>query len=158
MGSRSTNAPGHDSGPTKGQRIPELQELVRHLDGRYGSREPVCLTISRTANDNLASELPEDAVRLLRDILDEMARGNTVAVVPIDSPLTTQQAARILGVSRPHLVSLLDAGRIPSYKVGKHRRVRLEDLLGFRKNLEEARKKTLDDLAAHDQSLGIKLG
>ncbi|MFN2378249.1 MAG: helix-turn-helix domain-containing protein, partial [Candidatus Binatia bacterium] len=76
-------------------------------------------------------------------------------VLPAASALTTQQAARLLGVSRPHVVSLLEAGRIPFHMVGKHRRIRVPDLLAYREKNEKARKKTLDDLAAEDQALGI---
>ncbi|HEX4183737.1 MAG TPA: 3,4-dihydroxy-2-butanone-4-phosphate synthase, partial [Caulobacteraceae bacterium] len=80
--------------------------------------------------------LPRPAFRLLVEVLSQMARGNVVAVTPIQADLTTQQAAELLGVSRPHLVKLLESGRLPFRKVGAHRRVRFEDLAAYRAGAE----------------------
>jgi excisionase family DNA binding protein len=69
-------------------------------------------------------DLPTSALRLLVDILAELADGNAVKVVPIHAELTTQEAADLLNVSRPHLVNLLETRALPHHKTGKHRRVR----------------------------------
>jgi 3,4-dihydroxy 2-butanone 4-phosphate synthase/GTP cyclohydrolase II len=74
------------------------------------------------------SPLPDSAFRLLLEILNQMARGNVVTVSAIEAELTTQQAAELLGVSRPHLVKLLEDGRLPFRKVGAHRRVKFSDI------------------------------
>jgi len=58
--------------------------------------------------------LPVPTVRLLKDILAEMARGHAVTLLPVEAELTTQQAAGQLQVSRPFLIGLLEAGQIPS--------------------------------------------
>ncbi len=76
--------------------------------------------------------LPEPAFRILLETLGQMARGNVVAVTPLEATLTTQQAAELLGVSRPHLVKLLETGAIPHTKTGTHRRVHLSDLTAYR--------------------------
>ena len=101
-------------------------------------------------------ELPAPAVRLLLDILEHMARGNAVTLLPIHAELTTQQAADLLNVSRPHLVQQLDEGKIPYRKVGTHRRVRTEDVLRYREEMERKRREVLNELAAHDQELGLE--
>jgi 3,4-dihydroxy 2-butanone 4-phosphate synthase/GTP cyclohydrolase II len=81
---------------------------------------------------NTASPLPDPAFRLLLEILNQMARGHVVTVSAIEAELTTQQAAELLGVSRPHLVKLLEQGALPFRKVGAHRRVKFTDLAAYR--------------------------
>ncbi len=101
-------------------------------------------------------DIPLSALRLLKEILDQMARGNGVTLTPLHAELTTRQAADLLQVSRTHLVQLLDEGRIPCRKVGAHRRVRAQDVLVYRRETEFARREALDELTALDQSLGLQ--
>ena len=101
-------------------------------------------------------EIPTPAVRLLVEILDQMAHGHGVALTPLHAELTTRQAADLLQVSRTHLVQLLDAGRIPCRKVGAHRRVRAADVVAYRRETESRRRSALDELTARDQELGLQ--
>lgn len=100
-------------------------------------------------------ELPTSALRLLVDILAELAEGNAVKVVPVHAELTTQEAADMLNVSRPHLVKLLEEGALPFHRAGKHRRVRFADLMQFKAQRDQASQDAMAALAKQAQELGM---
>lgn len=99
--------------------------------------------------------LPVEALLRLVEILKQMAAGRDVAVIPRQVELTTFQAARLLNVSRPYLISLLDDGKIRCRKVGKHRRINIADLIEYRKKEDETAEDALAELAAEAQRLGL---
>lgn len=99
--------------------------------------------------------LPRMALALLRDLLTEMAQGNAVTVVPTHAELTTQEAANLLNVSRPHLVKLLEEGGIPFSKAGAHRRIRYQDLKAYQQKREKGSHKLLDELVEQAQEHGM---
>lgn len=100
--------------------------------------------------------LPMAALQLLSEILSELADGNAVKIVPVHAELTTQEAADLLNVSRPHLVKLLETDKLTYHKTGKHRRVRFDDLMAYKKARDEKSKQALDALAAEAQ--GLRMG
>jgi len=99
--------------------------------------------------------LPTSALRLLVDILGELAIGNAVKVVPVHAELTSQEAADMLNVSRPHLVKMLEEGAIPFTKTGRHRRIRVSDLMAFKQRREDESQEAMDALAQQAQELGM---
>jgi excisionase family DNA binding protein len=99
--------------------------------------------------------LPASAIRLLLDLLTEMAAGNAVTLIPVHAQLTTQQAADALNVSRPFLVNLLEEGKIPHLKVGTHRRILFEDLMRYKKEINRERHKALDELVKQSEKLDM---
>lgn len=100
-------------------------------------------------------EVPVSALRMLVDILANMAEGNAISMVPIHAELTTQQTADFLNVSRPYVVGLLERGDLPHHKVGTHRRVRFSDLMAYQQAQLAKSKARLAELAKLDQELGL---
>jgi len=125
------------------------RESSRRLS-RYGRRD---LTIHVPHGGEVT--LPASAVRLLVRLLSEMADGNAVTLVPIHAELTTQQAADLLGVSRPFLIKQMQDGLIPFRKVGMHRRILLKDLMDYKRDIDAKRHKVLDELVAQAQELNM---
>jgi excisionase family DNA binding protein len=100
-------------------------------------------------------ELPASSVVILVRVLEEMEKGNAVTILPVHAELTSQEAADLLNISRPSLIDLLQRGEIPFRKVGTHRRIRLDDVMAYKRKAEAARRAALEELAAYDQELGL---
>ena len=100
-------------------------------------------------------KIPLSALKLLGDILKAMGQGKLISLVPIATELTTQAAAEILGCSRPHLVKLLEDGKISFTKVGKHRRIKFDDIMKYRKQMKEQQKQNIIDIMNLDEGTGL---
>ena len=100
--------------------------------------------------------LPVQALVLLQNLLDELARGNEVTIVHLHAELTTQQAADILNVSRPYLINLLERGELQFTKVGTHRRIRFNDLMAYKNVIKKRSSTAMDELVkiAQEANLG----
>ena len=99
--------------------------------------------------------IPKKAMALLKVILDNMAQGKSITLLPSDSEISTQQAADILNVSRPYLIKLIEVGKIPSKKVGTHRRLRLTDILAYDNRMKEIQDEKLAELARLAQEMDL---
>ncbi len=97
--------------------------------------------------DGARLEMPDAVFRLLKDIARNMQLGRATVLIPENRQLTTQRAADLLGVSRPHLIKLLEAREFPCHKVGSHRRVYLKDLAAYRRRRDFERKAALGRIA-----------
>ena len=127
------------------EQVSELQKLLQkegsaRLVGKGG--EP-------------AIELPDAIYTMLMEILGLMQQGKAVSIVPVTQELTTQQAAELVGVSRPFLVKLLEEGRIPFHTAGTHRRVYLKDVLAYKQRRDTDRHNALDQMAREAEEAGL---
>jgi excisionase family DNA binding protein len=99
--------------------------------------------------------IPSRALKLLGEILKAMAQGNPISIVPIAAEVTTQQAAEMIGCSRPFLVKLLEEGKIEFTKVGRHRRIMFDDIIKYKKIMKEEQKKHIIDIMNFDEEIGM---
>ncbi len=102
-----------------------------------------------------AISVPSEVIGLLIRILDHLSDGDAVAVVPHHAELTTQQAADMLGVSRPYFIEkVLEAERIPFRRVGNRRKIRVKDLIAYRDEDYRRRRQVADELTTLNQEIG----
>lgn len=107
-------------------------------------------------SEKLVSVLvPSAVVKDVKALLRQYRLGRKVTLVSADQDVTTAKAARILNVSRPHVVKLLDSRKIPSHRVGTHRRVKLKDVLAYKKRQHAANDAVLENLASFAQEHGL---
>jgi excisionase family DNA binding protein len=127
------------------EQVEELHRLMQragraHLVGRGG--EP-------------ALPLPDAVYSLLLRILQNMQEGKAVSIVPFMQDLTTQEAANLLGVSRPFFVKLVEAGTLPFHMTGTHRRVYLKDLLDYKQRRDRDRLDAINRMAQIEEDAGV---
>jgi excisionase family DNA binding protein len=99
--------------------------------------------------------LPARAVDLIVSVLETMAEGKAVSFIPYAAELTTQQAADFLNVSRPFFVTLLTKGEVAHRMVGTHRRVRMSDLIDYKKRSEVQRCEAIARMVSEAQRLDL---
>jgi excisionase family DNA binding protein len=104
--------------------------LEAHERAGRGVPSPRYFLAGATPGDQV--ELPAEIYRAVRQVVEAMQQGLAVTVVPQTQTLTTQQAADLLGITRPTVIKLLDSGKIPFERSGTHRRILLRDLLDYR--------------------------
>jgi len=129
-----------------------MAHVSKELLARYvqGNQALMMQVVDSEHSDMI--QLPSGAVVLLMEILEAMAAGQSIALIPENAELTTAQASEMLNVSRPFLIKLLDEGKIPYRKVGKHRRIRVDDVLKYKHSDDQRREAILDQLATDAQT------
>jgi excisionase family DNA binding protein len=136
------------------EEVAQAQEASRALARFVAETPKEQLSIEDSAHRTHVV-LPRAAVLLLQGILREMAQGHAVTFIPVHAELTTQQAADLLNVSRPYLVSLLESGVIPYRKIGTRRRVLFEHLMAYKRAEDAKRMQALNELTRQAQELNL---
>jgi excisionase family DNA binding protein len=132
----------------------QVAALSRALEGMVHPpqrRAPRCQLVGPKAE---TIPIPASVFYVLERVAEVLARGDSITIVPVGKEVTTQQAADLLNVSRQYLVRLLDEGRIPFRKTGKHRRLRVEDVLAFKEKRDKDRRAGLRELSQLTQEFG----
>jgi excisionase family DNA binding protein len=129
--------------------------LARESSRRLSPYVKRDLRVRVSGGDGPDIELPAAAVELLVHLLTQMAEGHAITLMPVHAELTTQEAADLLGVSRPFLIKALEEKKLPYRKVGTHRRVLFADLLRYKQATDAHRHEALDELARQAQQLGL---
>jgi excisionase family DNA binding protein len=139
-------APPEQQGP-----LAALARTMERIDGRRGADGAGCELVGPGGE---RIPIPPSAFYVLERVAEVLARGDSITVVPVGRELTTQQAADLLNVSRQYLVRLLDDGKLPFRKTGKHRRVRIEDVLAFKDSRDRERRVRLRELTRLSEDAG----
>lgn len=100
-------------------------------------------------------ELPPQALRFFADMLGMMARQQPIVLMPQKHELTTQEAAAFLNVSRPFVIKEIEAGRLRCRKVGRHRRVEIQELQRYQQAQRDESEQALRELADMAQENGM---
>ena len=108
-----------------------------------------------TGPDGTRLDLPAEVFEVLREVVAALSQGLAITVAPHQTVLSTSEAAQLLGVSRPTLVRLLESGEMPFDKPGRHRRVRLADLLAYQQRSRRGRAALLDQMVAESEDAGL---
>ena len=139
--------------PTEQDKILAKESIPRIA--RYAGAQPSQIPIRIQPDDETGETivLPRAAFVMLLSILSEMAKGNAVTYLPVHAELTTKEAADLLNVSRPYLITLLEQGKIAYHMVGTHRRVKLTDIMQYKASSEARSRALLADLTAEAQEL-----
>lgn len=121
-------------------------DLVRSMTLVVGDRE--------TQHVNV--RLPPEASDLLIEILRLLSQRRKVVLVPNDTEVTTQKAADLLNVSRPHLIDKLLGTELPYRREGSHRRIALRDVLDYRDRRDAETRAAADEATRLSEDLGLE--
>jgi excisionase family DNA binding protein len=130
------------------------KESGRSLTQRLGRIHGSMLEI-RVGECGETVQLPQPAVQALLQVLTELGQGHSVTITPIHAQLSSEQAAELLNVSRPYLVKLIDEGSIPSRKVGVQRRLLLEDVIAYKKQLYAKQLAAMAEMTQLNEEMGL---
>lgn len=130
-----------------------IERPVTQTDANKARRALEALREGRAITGDSAA--PAAAMTAIERVLETMAEGGGVAIIALDAELTTQEAADLLGVSRPTLIKLLEDGALPFRVLGAHRRLKAADVLAFRDRRRAAQDAMLDELVAENQRAGL---
>lgn len=130
------------------------KESSRILSSHVGENAAQFKVVEEDGTEQ-AVAIPASAYRLLVDVLAQMSEGKAVTLVPVHAELTTQEAADFMNVSRPYLIKQIEAGELACRKVGRHRRIRFDDLVAYKKRMAAMSSQAMDEIVELSEALGL---
>lgn len=130
------------------------QEEAKEVSRQLHEVKPGDLRIRIESSTGEEVAIPAGLGRLLQHILRLAATGKSIAITQVTQELTSVEAAKMLGMSRPTLLKLASKGEIQSHKVGSHARFVREDIKAFQANRLEIRRRAFDELREFEDSIG----
>lgn len=143
-----------DPGEVNAEIADRTARRIRDYLTRNPDSDP--LEIRVEGDDSEVLVVPRPGAIMLAQVMGLLASGQGVFLVPSEAQLTTQQAADMLNVSRPYLIGLLEAGKIPYAKVGRHRRIPFRELVEYKRHADQQSREAADQLTALSQELGLR--
>ena len=140
--------------PPSATTVDEVVDFARSLRRSADQTESAKLV----APDGSEKKIPVEIFDVLEQVANALAEGNGVTIAPYRMQLTTQEAADFLGISRPTLVKLLEAGEVPFETLGRHRRVTLRDIVEFQERRRTERRAGLKEMTQIAQRIGMEPG
>ncbi|MGB3955255.1 MAG: helix-turn-helix domain-containing protein [Brooklawnia sp.] len=132
----------------------EVLDFIAALKARgLDAPEARARLVSKDGTETI--DLPDKVFRALKFVAENLAEGRAVTVAPIETLMTTQEAAEFLGMSRPSLIKIIERGDLACTKVGRHRRLRLGDVLKYQRSMADTRRRALDEMAAIAREHGL---
>lgn len=145
---------GQETVEPQGREEAEVVDFVAELRARgMDAPEATARLVSSDGRESL--EIPEPVFRALKFVAAQMAEGRGVTLVPMGKLLTTHEAAQLVGVSRPTLIKVLERGEIPYSTVGRHRRIKLTDVIAYQRRLAATRREALQEMADIARESGL---
>lgn len=141
--------------PSREETAQAFREFVSAVDmlETEGNHKEDAITL--VSSDGQRAAIPPAVFDALRFVVHHMAQGDAISIMPLHTKLTTQEAADLLGVSRPFIVKLLDGGEIEFERVGRHRRILLRDFLAYRERRRHEAQEAMTKMAREAQDLAI---
>lgn len=153
MAGRRTEAEGSPAMTTDAVTpAPDERGFLVRLADLLGERDGRSLRLIR---GDVEAELPRSLREVLTRVAEALASGRGVVVVPVDRELTTREAADLLGVSRPTLITLLDAGEIGYSRPNSSRRIPLDEVLAYKERRSHKRRELLAEMTADAVEMGM---
>ncbi|MBI2760788.1 MAG: helix-turn-helix domain-containing protein [Chloroflexi bacterium] len=112
-------------------------------------------TLAVHDTSGVSCEIPDAARQVIHQAVHMLAQGHAVALIPMDTMLTSQEAADILNVSRTYLLRLLNEGRLPCTKTGSHRRLRWDDVMTYKEQRDAGRRAARQEMVQLTYEAGL---